>query len=133
MRKTRIKSVCVVGSGFMGTQIGLQCAVNGCSVWMHDVSEAALKEFAEAQAALLDEQIDAGVAPPGERATIVGRIRATTSLSRAASEVDLVIEAVKEEVNVKRGVFRALDEHCPPGAILPCDARAGRGAVTAGH
>jgi len=113
-----IKDVCVIGSGFMGGQIGLQCAVHGHSVWMHDVSEPARLHCAEEQASILDEQIEAGAVSADERQSILNRIQFTTSLNEATSAADLVIEAVKEDLNVKHEVFRALDEKCPPHTIL---------------
>jgi len=113
-----IKNVCVVGSGFMGGQIGLQCAAHGYAVWMHDVSERALRRCAEEQASMLDEQIEAGVVAADGRQAILNRIRFTTSLSEAATAADLVIEAIREELDVKREVFRELDEICSPHAIL---------------
>jgi 3-hydroxybutyryl-CoA dehydrogenase len=118
MSDATIKKVCVVGSGFMGSQIGLQCAVHGYSVWMHDVSEPALRRCREEQAAMLDEQIEAGAVPAGGRQAIPDRVRFTSSLSEAAAAADLVIEAVKEDLDVKREVFRALDEICSPRTIL---------------
>ena len=57
-----IERVCVVGSGFMGAQIGLQCAVYGRAVAMHDVSEPAFERCRREQADVLDDQIQAGVA-----------------------------------------------------------------------
>jgi len=118
MKTLPINNVCVVGSGFMGSQIGLQCAVHGRSVWMHDVSESALACSARELAAVLDEQIEGGAAKADERQTILDRIRLTTSLDEAAADADLVIEAVKEDLDVKREVFRWLDEVCPPRTIL---------------
>lgn len=102
----------------MGGQIGLQCAVHGYAVWTHDVSEPALQRCAEEQVSVLDEQIDAGVVSADGRQAILDRIRFTTSLSEAASAADVMIEAIREELDVKREVFRALDEICPPHAIL---------------
>jgi 3-hydroxybutyryl-CoA dehydrogenase len=47
-----------------------------------------------------------------------GRLRRTTSLEEAASEADIVIEVVKEDLALKREVFAALDRICPPHTIL---------------
>jgi len=69
-----VKNVCIVGSGFMGSQIGLQCAVYGHRVWMHDVSEPALQRCRDEQAAILDEQIEAGVVSADQRQAILDRI-----------------------------------------------------------
>ncbi|OHB79063.1 MAG: hypothetical protein A2V98_01995 [Planctomycetes bacterium RBG_16_64_12] len=113
-----IRKVCVVGSGFMGSQIGLQCAVHGRTVWMHDVSQSVLRHSSQEQAAVLDDQIQAGAVAADRRQSILDRIRRTTSLVEAAGVADLVIEAVKEDLNVKRDVFRSLDEICPAHTIL---------------
>jgi len=113
-----INDVCVVGAGFMGGQIGLQCAAHGYPVWMHDTSESALRRCADEQELILDEQIEAGAVPTDGRQAIMDRIRFTTSLNEAASAADLVIEAVKEELDVKRELFRQLDETCSPRTIF---------------
>jgi len=118
MSISSIKNLCVVGSGFMGSQIGLQCAVHGYPVWMHDVSEPALKRCRDEQGAMLDEQIEEGVVSADQRQPILDRVHFTGSLAEAAGAADLVIEAAREDLDVKRGVFRALDEICAPHAIL---------------
>lgn len=118
MSKLTIKNVCVVGSGFMGGQIGLQCAVHGYPVWMYDTFKPALRRCAEEQNSMLDEQIEAGAVSADGRRVILNRIRFATSLNEAASSADLVIEAVKEELEVKRDVFRRLDETCSPRTIF---------------
>lgn len=118
MSDSPIKNVCVVGSGFMGSQIALQCAVHGRQVWMHDVSETSLRRCRDEQASMLNEQIEAGVVSADQRKTILNRIQFTGLLSEAATAADLVIEAVREDLDVKREVFRALDGICGPRAIL---------------
>jgi 3-hydroxybutyryl-CoA dehydrogenase len=118
MSTSSIKSVCIVGSGFMGSQIGLQCAVHGYHVLMHDASESALQRCRDEQAAMLDEQIEASVVSADQRQAILDRIQFTGSLSEAASTTDLVFEAAREDLDVKRDLFRTLDEICPPHTIL---------------
>lgn len=118
IKNSSIQKVCVVGAGFMGGQIALQCAAYGRYVRVCDISEPALRLCEKQQAALLDDQILAGVVPSGRRQAILDRIGYTTSLSEAATDADLVIEAVKEDLNVKRDLFQALDEVCPPHTIL---------------
>ena len=113
-----INQVCVVGSGLMGTQIALQCAVFGKSVWLHDIREKALRNSPAAMSAILDSMTEDGFVPAEERQNILARIRYTTSVSEAAADADLVIEAVKEEVSIKRDVFQQLDHVCPQHTIL---------------
>ena len=118
IQNSPVQKVCVVGAGFMGSQIALQCAVYERYVWVCDVSEPALRSCGKEQATLLDQQIQAGVVPAERRQAILDRIRFTTSLGEAASDADLVIEAIREDLNVKRGLFQALDKVCPPHTIL---------------
>jgi len=113
-----IHQVCVVGAGFMGAQIALHCAVHGRVVWLHDVDEDALARAEEQQRQLLMDQGAAGVVHEMETAATFGRLRRTTSLEEAASQADIVIEVVKEDLAVKREVFAVLDQICPPRTIL---------------
>ena len=113
-----IQRVCVVGAGFMGSQIALHCAVHGRDVWLHDISETALARTEIQLRRLLIEQAAAGVVDDAAAAVALGRLRRTTSLGEAAAEADIVIEAVKEDLAVKREIFAALDRICPPHTIL---------------
>ena len=102
-----INSVCVVGAGFMGNQIALQCAAHGKHVWMHDVLEEALERSREVEwPAFLDRMIDDGYANAGRRQAILERVRRTTDLQEAVAEADIVIEAVREGLGGQtRGVL----------------------------
>ncbi|MDA0207394.1 MAG: 3-hydroxyacyl-CoA dehydrogenase NAD-binding domain-containing protein [Acidobacteria bacterium] len=113
-----IQKVCVVGAGFMGSQIALHCALHGRAVWLHDLSAEALARAEEQQRQLLIDQVVAGVADEAETAATLGRLRRTTSLAEAAAEADIVIEVVKEDLELKRTVFAELERICPPHTIL---------------
>ena len=102
----------------MGTQIALQCAVFGKSVCLHDIQEKALRSSQSAMSVILDAMTEDGYVTAEARHKILDRIRQTTSVSEAASDADLVIEAVKEEVSIKRDVFQQLDRLCPQHTIL---------------
>jgi 3-hydroxybutyryl-CoA dehydrogenase len=65
----------------------------------------------------LDKAVNRGKLSDSDRDAALGRITTTTSLDDFAS-VDLVVEAVAEELDVKRGIFATLDDVCKPGAIL---------------
>jgi 3-hydroxybutyryl-CoA dehydrogenase len=118
METKPIETICIVGAGFMGAQIGLQCAVHGHAVWLSDVSEQALERAARAMARELDERIEAGEADAGEREATLARVYHTTDLTEAAADADLVIEAVPERLALKREVFGTLDRICPRRTIL---------------
>ena len=66
-----MNNVCVVGSGFMGNQIALQCAAAGKSTWMHDIREEVIQSSAIAFTRFLDRMIDDGCAPADQRQPIL--------------------------------------------------------------
>lgn len=113
-----IKKVCIVGTGFMGWQIGLQCAAHGCEVWGVDVSEEMREKAAQAQRQELDAWIEEGEIAPGEREAILGHICFCEELEEGAVAADLAIEVVPERLETKREVFSRLDGCCPEHAIL---------------
>jgi len=113
-----IETVCVVGVGFMGWQIGLQCSFHGFPVAFHDVSQDSLELAMGNVKEELSRRLVTGETTSEEERAILGRITATTDLEEAASGVDLVIEAVPERLELKREVFGRLDGICADHAIL---------------
>ncbi|GAB2778619.1 3-hydroxyacyl-CoA dehydrogenase family protein [Amycolatopsis magusensis] len=112
-----VRVVGVVGTGTMATGIAEVFAKRGFDVVLRARSEE------KAQAALgkvgksLDRQVKKGRLSAEDAAAALGRIRPAVEFAELA-DVDLVIEAVAEELEVKRAVFAALDEAVKPGAIL---------------
>jgi 3-hydroxybutyryl-CoA dehydrogenase len=112
-----IGAVGVVGTGTMATGIvevlvkgGHDVIVRGRSTSRTDAAVAAITRS-------LDKAVNRGKLAEADRDAALGRITTTTSLDDFA-QVDLVVEAVAEELEVKRGIFATLDEVCKPGAIL---------------
>lgn len=54
MEQKPIETVCVVGTGFMGAHIGLQCAIHGYSVWLYDIVEETLERAVQSHVQELD-------------------------------------------------------------------------------
>jgi len=113
-----VRRVCVVGAGYLGTQIGVQCARRGYDVSMYDVAGDALRSSEVAVDEYLRQWVEQGELSDEESDRVRVRISFTESLEDAASNADIVIEAVVERLDVKREVFRALDELCPPETLL---------------
>jgi 3-hydroxybutyryl-CoA dehydrogenase len=113
-----MKTICIAGAGFMGAQIGLQCAIHGYDVQLVDASTEALQQAMHSHAKELDGRVEQGQITVQEKWATLGRIRATITLQEGAADADLVIEAVPERVDVKRRVFSELDRVCPPHTIL---------------
>lgn len=112
-----VKKIMVIGAGQMGSGIAQVCAGAGYSVVLHDIKE----EFAERGKAgiskNLERQVAKGKMSAAEMEETLSRITLSTSLSDAAT-ADLVIEAAVENMEVKSGIFKQLDEIAPPHAIL---------------
>ncbi len=113
-----METVCVVGVGFMGAQIGLQCATHGYDVWLVDTADEALERAGAMCTKVLDTQLEKGQITAEQQEAFLGRIHSATEMREAASKADLVFEAVPERLELKREVFGRLDAICPEHTIL---------------
>jgi 3-hydroxybutyryl-CoA dehydrogenase len=118
-----IRTVGVVGLGTMGAGIAQVCIAAGIETIGRDVTE----ELGERARTTVDRYLSRGVEKgrlsQGEKEAALARLSLTTDLARLA-ECDLVIEAVVEELDVKREVFRELDGILGPNAILATNTSA---------
>jgi 3-hydroxybutyryl-CoA dehydrogenase len=112
-----IGTVGVVGTGTMATGIVEVLAKGGHDVIVRGRSDSRTKDAVAAITRSLDKAVNRGKLSEPDRDAAIGRISTTTSLDDFAS-VDLVVEAVAEDLDVKRGIFATLDEVCKPGTIL---------------
>ena len=113
-----ISKVCVVGSGFLGTQIGVLSARSGYTVSMQDVSSDALSGSQKAVDGYIQEWIAEGDISEPDGDDIKQRMSYTVDLTEAVQGAGMVIEAVVERLDVKREVFKKLDVLCDPGVVL---------------
>ncbi len=112
-----VRSVGVVGSGTMATGIVEVVAKGGYDV--HYVTRSPQK-VAKVRAAIersTDKAVQRGKLAAADRDVTLARITGSTSLADLAG-VDLVIEAVAEDLAIKQALFANLDEICKPGAVL---------------
>lgn len=115
--------VLVVGAGLMGAGIAQVAAVAGHDVTVQDVSDNALGRGRRQIEDSLARFEAKGRIDADTRSEALARITTTTELD-AAAEADLVVEAVFEEIEVKREVFRKLDKLAPVGAVLATNTSA---------
>jgi 3-hydroxybutyryl-CoA dehydrogenase len=114
-----IKRVVVVGSGTMGSQIALQTAYSGrYDVTIVDADPAALERALEQNRKLVARGVEKGRLTQEQADAALARIRTTSDLAAAVKDADLVIEAVFENLDVKRQVWEELGRSAPPDAIL---------------
>ena len=108
----------MVGGGFMGSQIATQAALHGIEVRLQDVSAEQLEKSMTANRGHLQRRVDKGHLTPADLEAALARVRTTTDLAEAVRDAEVVIEAVVEDLDVKRQVFSELDELAPPEAVL---------------
>jgi 3-hydroxybutyryl-CoA dehydrogenase len=114
----KVERVCVVGMGTMGSQIGVVCARAGVRTAMVDLSPEQVEQGLQRMEGFLEGQHRKGKLDPDEPHGILSLVTAGSDLEEAASAADLVIEAVYEDIEAKRGVFQSLDAVSPKQAIL---------------
>lgn len=118
-----IERVLVVGLGVMGRGILQVCAQAGFESYGYDVSEEAVEKTAGAIQKSLEKKVKKGKMTEEEKNRVLGNIKALADLNDA-KDVDLAIEAVFEDINVKQDVFKRLDEVLQPDAILASNTSA---------
>lgn len=107
----------VLGAGAMGSGIAQVAAQNGHEVILVDAHRAALEKSRHGHEKILARLVEKGRLAAGEDQAILARMRYEANLSDLA-ECGLVIEAIVEDLAVKKQVFKSLSEHCGPEAIL---------------
>ena len=112
-----VSTVGIVGTGLMASGIAEVAAKAGNEVILRGRSEASIKRAKTAVAKSLDRAVAKGKFDSAAADEVLGRITTTLEFSDLA-EVDLVIEAVAEDLPVKDGIFRELDAATKPEAIL---------------
>lgn len=113
-----VQSIAVLGAGAMGSGIAQVAATSGFRVMLCDVSAAVLEKAGASMRKSLARLVKAGTLTEGQAAAAMERVTATTDPDEAVREARAVIEAVPENLALKREVFRRLDGAAPAGALL---------------
>jgi 3-hydroxybutyryl-CoA dehydrogenase len=112
-----IKRIGVVGAGAMGSGIAQVAAQSGCTVVMQDVTDDFVKKGMDSIGKFLAKGIERGKVTEEQKDEVLSKIRGTTRIEDLA-DVDFVIEAVFEDLKVKRDVFERLEGLVAPEIIL---------------
>jgi len=112
-----IKNVFVIGAGTMGNGIAQVSAQAGYSVTMSDIKDEFISKGMAAIEKSLDRGVKKGTMQESEKAALMSRIKTTLDMNDA-KDADLVIEAAPEVIDLKKNIFKQLDEICKEDAIL---------------
>ena len=113
-----IRKVAVIGGGRMGRQIGLNAAISGYEVKVTDSIPAVLTDIENWKEEYLAGRIAKGKMTEEKVAEVKSRFSLADSIEAAVCDADLVIEAAVETMDLKKELFKMLDEICKPEAIL---------------
>lgn len=117
MNGQTIEKAGVIGSGAMGSQIAMVCALAGYPVVLQDIDEGSLQRAKQLLQEQMDKRIKKGRLTAEEAGQAFGRILFTTELEQLR-EVTIVIEAIVEKLEVKRELFAELSRIVSPETIL---------------
>jgi 3-hydroxybutyryl-CoA dehydrogenase len=113
----KISKVGVLGAGLMGSGIAEVCAKGGYETVVREVSEELARKGIGRIESSLAKAVERGKLASGDRDAARGRLKATTRLEDFGA-CDLVIEAVVENLDAKREMFRELDRICGEATIF---------------
>ena len=113
-----MNNISVIGAGLMGSQIAMCAAFAGFKVHLHDVDAQRLVTGQHQLYKQIEKYIAKGLFTKEQFEQAKKNLILETSLSTAVEQADLVIEAIIEDLDVKRALFQQLDELAPPNAIL---------------
>ena len=112
-----IKKIGVVGAGTMGHGIALVAAKAGYEVVLRDINEELVERGLSKIEKFLEKSVKKGKIDEKEKNEIISRIEGTTKLEDM-KDADVIIEAIFEDVNVKKELFAELDKICKEKAIF---------------
>jgi 3-hydroxybutyryl-CoA dehydrogenase len=113
-----MKNIAVIGSGTMGNGIAHTFAQFGYQVNLIDINAEALESAVTTISKNLDRQVTKGIITEADKSAILNNILSFTDLQNGVANVDLIVEAATENLDLKLKIFKELDAFAKPGAIL---------------
>ncbi len=113
-----MKNIAVIGAGTMGNGIAHVFAQNGYKVNLIDISEESLDHGLKTIVRNLDRMIAKEKINEVDKSNTLANIKTFSDLAKGASNVDLVVEAATERLDLKLGIFKELDALCAANTIL---------------
>ena len=113
-----IKNVCVLGAGLMGSGIAQVCAQAGFQVTMRDIEQRFIGNGMKKRRKNLSREVEKGKRTQADMDAVMARIKPTLDLKEAAGNADAVVEVVVEVLNIKKQVYKELQEVVPAHCLF---------------
>lgn len=113
-----MKNITVIGSGTMGNGIAHVFAQYGNKVNLIDISSAALEKALKTIEKNLDRQVSKELIAEADKVKALSNISTGTDLASGVSTADLVVEAASENFDIKKQIFKTIDDAAPENTIL---------------
>lgn len=113
-----VKRIAVIGAGTMGAQIAQQAGLHGISVALYDISPVQIERGLASNRRHLQRRVEKGMLTNEACEAALGKVVAVADLASAVSDAEIVIEAIAEDLSLKRELFARLDDLAPANAML---------------
>jgi 3-hydroxybutyryl-CoA dehydrogenase len=117
-KKPIMKHIAVIGAGTMGNGIAHVFAQNGYQVQLIDVSDRALEKALGTIEKNMDRMIAKEKITESDKKEALDRLKTSTDMKSGVQNAELIVEAATENIDLKKRIFREMDEHAPEGCIL---------------
>ena len=118
MNLSEVRNISVMGSGIMGHGIGQTFALGGYEVTLNDLNDELLNKAVLQIKKNLETFVEFGITTSEAAQKALSRIRIETDARSAVKHADIVVEALPEVMDLKKRVFKDLDDACPPHALI---------------
>jgi 3-hydroxybutyryl-CoA dehydrogenase len=119
-----IKKIAVIGAGIMGNGIAQVCAQSGFQVSMRDIDQKCLDKGMKKIEKNLSKAVAKEKMSQEDMDKIMGNLTPVLDLKEAVDGADLVIEAATENIDIKKAIFKEIDEICPPETLFASNTTA---------
>lgn len=114
----KIKNITIIGTGNLGSRIGLQAAISGYNVIFYDINDSALSKAKVSLEKICTQLIKSNLLSTTKKEEALARIEYSTDLKKALADCDFISESVTEDLAIKEKVWKQLGEFAPTKTIF---------------
>ena len=119
-----VRAIAVLGAGTMGHGIACAAIASGFETALYDVAQEAIDGAVASVDRILEKSVELGKTPASELAATRRRLHGTTDLAAALRDVDFIIEAVPERIDVKLAIFAEIERLAKASAVIATNTSA---------